>query len=310
MDNPLVSVVVITYNSAETIIETLESIKAQTYQNIELIISDDYSKDKTIIIAEKWLGCNQERFKRVIVNISDKNKGIPANCNNGCRLAAGIWIKIIAGDDALMPNCIKDYISFISKKNVIKACHSSKKVYEQFLSDKNLICEHFKQNNITTIPESTSEQQLNALFWGPCIEACTLFFQKALFDEIKGFDERIRLSEDWAFYIKICLSGNKWYFLDKDTVKYRVNSKSVYSGSSINHIFPTFYKTEKIVYEYWIKPYARWNVRFYWRYLFFIKETFAVLGMNTRIWMNVFMYKLIVWPANILKKHGYDCITN
>ena len=44
-DHPLVSVVVITYNSSSTVIETLDSIKGQTYDNIELIISDDHSID-------------------------------------------------------------------------------------------------------------------------------------------------------------------------------------------------------------------------------------------------------------------------
>ena len=47
---PLVSIIVITYNSAKFVLETLESAKAQTYQNIELIISDDCSSDNTIEI--------------------------------------------------------------------------------------------------------------------------------------------------------------------------------------------------------------------------------------------------------------------
>ena len=46
MDSPpLVSVIVISYNSSETVLETLESVKKQTYQNIELIVSDDCSTD-------------------------------------------------------------------------------------------------------------------------------------------------------------------------------------------------------------------------------------------------------------------------
>ena len=52
---PLVSVVIITYNSEKTIIETLESIKNQTYKNIELIISDDFSKDNTVEICKQCI---------------------------------------------------------------------------------------------------------------------------------------------------------------------------------------------------------------------------------------------------------------
>ncbi len=51
----LVSIVVITYNSAKFILETLESSKAQTYKNIELIISDDCSTDNTVEICQQWI---------------------------------------------------------------------------------------------------------------------------------------------------------------------------------------------------------------------------------------------------------------
>ena len=51
---PLVSIVVITYNSAEYVLETLESAKAQTYQNIELIVSDDCSADNTVETCSRW----------------------------------------------------------------------------------------------------------------------------------------------------------------------------------------------------------------------------------------------------------------
>ena len=54
-NQPLVSVPVITYNSAKFVLETLESIKAQTYQNIELVISDDCSTDNTVQICRDWV---------------------------------------------------------------------------------------------------------------------------------------------------------------------------------------------------------------------------------------------------------------
>ena len=52
---PVVSVVIITYNSSNTIIETLESIKSQTYNNIELVISDDNSSDNTLSVCYEWI---------------------------------------------------------------------------------------------------------------------------------------------------------------------------------------------------------------------------------------------------------------
>jgi alpha-1,3-rhamnosyltransferase len=73
--NPLVSIVVITYNSSSYVIETLESIKAQTYQNIELIVSDDCSKDKTVDVCKKWIEKNKQRFVRTeLITIEKRNR--------------------------------------------------------------------------------------------------------------------------------------------------------------------------------------------------------------------------------------------
>ena len=62
---PLVSVSVITYNSSKTVLETLESVKTQTYPNIELIISDDCSPDNTVEVCREWIEQNKERFVRI-----------------------------------------------------------------------------------------------------------------------------------------------------------------------------------------------------------------------------------------------------
>src|SRR5688572_26730058 len=108
---PLVSVIVITYNSALYVLETLDSIKRQTYQQIELIISDDCSNDATVELCRKWLSVNGSRFVRTSLIEVESNTGIAQNCNRGVEASKGEWIKIIAGDDALEVYTITDYIN-------------------------------------------------------------------------------------------------------------------------------------------------------------------------------------------------------
>ena len=60
--NPLVSVILVTYNSAKFVTETLESIKEQSYDNIELIITDDCSFDGTVEVCNNWIEKNKTRF--------------------------------------------------------------------------------------------------------------------------------------------------------------------------------------------------------------------------------------------------------
>ena len=89
MDNPLVSVVVITYNSSKYILECLDSIYNQTYQKIELIISDDCSKDNTVEICRDWLAVNDDRFLGTNLVLSEINTGVSANCNRGVHVSHG-----------------------------------------------------------------------------------------------------------------------------------------------------------------------------------------------------------------------------
>ena len=79
--NILVTVGVLAYNSSTTIRETLESVAAQTYSNIELLICDDGSTDGTLEICYSWIELNKNLFTRVGIVAVENNTGTPANCN-------------------------------------------------------------------------------------------------------------------------------------------------------------------------------------------------------------------------------------
>ena len=104
MKNPLVSICIVTYNSAEFIVETLESAKAQTYENIELILSDDCSKDNTVEICRQWIEENSTRFTNCEIVTTPINTGVAANLNRAIAKAKGEWIKSIAGEKKLLIN--------------------------------------------------------------------------------------------------------------------------------------------------------------------------------------------------------------
>ncbi len=250
---PLVSVSVITYNSSKYVLETLESIKAQTYQNIELIISDDCSKDNTVEICQQWVEQNKERFVRAVLITSLTNTGVSANCNRSKNACKGEWIKGIAGDDLLMPDCVENYVNYINEHpdtvlvfGRVEAFGASEEINEHYTN--NVFDYSFFDLDI--------KNQLDYLiFKGNCVPASTCFSNPKKMEEL-GItnDERIPLLEDWPKWINVLNKGIKLHFMDKTIVKYRIHegslstsrrasSRMVYS----DYLFTLYYRYPKWV---------------------------------------------------------------
>ena len=231
MSSPLVSVVVITYNSLPFVIETLESIKNQLYQNIELIISDDCSTDDTFLICKNWIDKNSSRFVNCQVAKTAANVGIPGNCNQGFDLAKGEWIKLIAGDDYLLNNCITDYVDYINKNT------NSAIVYSEAIKiDEN--SNILPVNTAMYIDEighwrnyffkQSVEVQLKYYVRDPIfLISPTIFINKATLIALGGFDDSLRVYEDIVVIIKLLRAGNKIDYFSKETVAYRIHSGSI-----------------------------------------------------------------------------------
>lgn len=250
-NGPLVSVPVKTYNSAKTVLETLESIKAQTYQNIELIISDDCSTDDTVQLCKGWLEKNSNRFARTFLMESPINTGVTANCNRAEKACRGEWIKGIAGDDILFPECIESLIDYVTNNSGAYIVFGR---VETFGPNEEL-CDSIKtgyDNNIDLMKSMSVEEQLELVYGGQVPPAPGCIYNRKKFAEagIKN-DERIRNIEDWPRWIIVLNHGIRFWFLDKYIVKYRVGSGVTFSSrwSSLD-----LYKSRRQTYLYYIFP--------------------------------------------------------
>lgn len=246
MNNPLVSIAVITYNSAKTVIETLESIKAQTYRNIELIISDDCSTDNTVELCHRWTEQNKDSFVRTEILTTEKNTGVTCNENRAWNAAQSDFLKPIAGDDILLPECIKDNMAYMqkhpnavlvfSKPQVIGLSTKKAKLYEAGFD--------------YSFFEMSSKEQYERIKYSNCIPSCTMFLNLKKIREIGLFlDERIPMMEDRVLFINATLLNVPFDFFAKYTVKYRVRENSL-ANASLAH--PLYYKSRRLYYFYYI----------------------------------------------------------
>lgn len=100
---PSMSFLMITYNQEKTIEQSLKSALAQDYPNLEIVICDDCSKDRTFEIATKIAADYHGPFK-IILHRNDPNLGIGANFHKAFTLASGEWLFMAAGDDVSTPD--------------------------------------------------------------------------------------------------------------------------------------------------------------------------------------------------------------
>ena len=104
-----ISVITCTNNSEETIIETLNSLKKQSFKNYELIIVDNISKDRTLEIIKN-------NYKGDLKIISENDNGIYFALNKGLKKIEGEIIFILHSNDQIMnENCFENIVNFFSK---------------------------------------------------------------------------------------------------------------------------------------------------------------------------------------------------
>ena len=227
--NPLVSVTVITYNSSKYVLETLESIKAQTYQNIELIVSDDCSTDNTVEICREWIEKNKDRFVETHLITSPVNTGIPANKNRALAKCKGEWVKGIAGDDALVNDCIEHYIINAIEKPEVEVMHSNVIHYRGFLNEEFRLPTFDSASLKINKPDITAKDQFEFLLRGNKVWAGSLFLKMTIYEKVGLYDESVKYWEDRPMLLKITRNNIKLHYFDFFSCKYRKGASSIQS---------------------------------------------------------------------------------
>ncbi|SDL77137.1 glycosyltransferase family 2 protein [Chryseobacterium taihuense] len=223
--NPLVSVIVITYNSSATVLETLDSVNRQTYRNIELIIADDFSTDDTVKKAEEWLRITKPNYRAALIKATH-NTGTSGNCNRGLLNSKGSFVKIIAGDDILYSNCVEDNVRYIHEHPEVRVLQSLSALYKNNFSGKAFSVEPAETKyQFFKLPDGKSQYNY-ILNTGNYIYAPSMLVEKQLLIEVGGYDERFKLMEDYPLWLKITRNNVKIHLLDKITVGYRIHDNA------------------------------------------------------------------------------------
>lgn len=289
MNEELVSCTVLSYNSSATIVETLNSIKAQTYHNIELIVSDDCSKDDTLEVCRDWIRLNKDRFVRVELLTVDKNSGVCANGNRARKACKGEWIKGIAADDILTDDCIENNMNFVREHPETSFIASCMSIYNKSFTPDNCIENKRNPWNVDVYTQPR-EVQLRKMAFCSYVYAPATFYRKSLFENVGGFNTQYGY-EDWPFYIRVLEYGYRIDYMDKVTVCYRIHqSLSHDKGKLFNYKLSQ--KTRRFVKEKCNKYYT-WKQYLATNILYYVESIMFFLHLDKDTAITRFVYEKI-----------------
>lgn len=192
MSRPLVSIICLCYNHGRFVTEALESLCAQTYPEIEIIVVDDASEDDSKqIISDFISGHPAIRFVNLMKNI-----GNCAAFNQGWALSKGTFIIDFAADDVLLPNRVENGVNtFLSEKQNVGVLFSNAELIDEYGAHKGLHSDRFPSESI---PQGNIYKDLIEKYF---ICSPTMMIRREVLDTLQGYDETLAY-EDFDFWIR------------------------------------------------------------------------------------------------------------
>ncbi len=206
---PRVSVIVPVYNGAAHIVETVESVLAQTYADLELIVVDDGSTDGTAELLRPYRG--QLRL------VQQSNQGVSAARNCGLRLALGHFVLFLDGDDILYPDKLEQQVALLEADHSLGAVHSGWRLVDEYGRP---------LRNICPWQQSPALSLSDWLQWKPVFLGAMLF-RRSWLQRIDGFRTDLRQAEDTDFLLRLALAGCPMRWLEHVTIDYRQHGAGV-----------------------------------------------------------------------------------
>jgi glycosyltransferase involved in cell wall biosynthesis len=182
--NPLVSVIIPTYNRGWIVKEAIDSVLEQDFVDYELIVVDDGSADNTPDILHGLVDD--------IKVIRQSNRGVSAARNRGIQASAGRWIAFLDSDDLWLPQKLSRQVDFFDRHPDARICQTD----EQWI-----------RNGVRVNPKARHRKPSGMIF-GPSLELClvspsAVMIRKRLLSDVGLFDESLPACEDYDLWLRI-----------------------------------------------------------------------------------------------------------
>jgi glycosyltransferase involved in cell wall biosynthesis len=210
---PRVSVVIPSYNHEKYIAASIQSVLDQTYQDFEIVITDDSSTDNSVEVIKNF---NDPRIKLFCFN---KNQGAAVSTNNSIQESKGEFIAILNSDDIFVADKLRKQVSFLDNNPQFGAVFAYPQVIDE---EGNLYKEEHFYRNIFIQNNRTRFEWLRYFFLnGNCLCHPSILIRKDCYHQVGLYDVRLAQLPDFDFWIRLCMKYDI-YILPEKLVKFRI----------------------------------------------------------------------------------------
>lgn len=256
---PKISIITISFNSDKTLEDTINSVISQDYPNLEYLIVDGGSKDRTLDIVDKYRD-------KIDVVVSEPDKGISDAFNKGIQLATGEIIGIINSDDLLMPGALQE-ISDHYSPNI--------DVY----SGNVLFWDDKTGETFSTKPEMTFDKL--KVQYG--VAHPSRFIRKDAYDRYGSYVEHLRYCMDAELLCRFYKKGAVFSHIDRDLTKFRLGgttAQSIYKKKEDVRYFVDSFGGSKWDFKLlWLKKVVKYHI---------LQVGYFIFGENMKFKLNRF----------------------
>lgn len=213
---PKVSILIPCFNQENVITETVLSALDQTYENIEVIVSDDASTDSTPYLLKEL---QKQYHPRLKIFLHEANLGVTRNHTRGLLECTGEFVAFLDGDDLLLPEKIEKQVAFMNEKPECTICYHNVDVFDSGTGGSLYLWSErigTRQGNIKDL-----------IRFGNFLPAVSVMVRRNDLPA-EGYDERIKVYSDWLIWLYTLYRGKgEICYLDEILAKYRRHSDNL-----------------------------------------------------------------------------------
>lgn len=184
--NPLISVIIPTFNRAHVLLRAVDSVLKQSYKHFELIVVDDGSTDHTDELLSSYVREGKIQY------LKQENKGVSSARNFGVRSSKGEWLAFLDSDDEWLKVKLQKQVDFLRERPDLRLIHG----------------EELWVRNGKRVNQKKIHQKFGGFIYEKCLPLCLIspsavMIERKLYEEMGGFDEEFIVCEDYDLWLKI-----------------------------------------------------------------------------------------------------------